>query len=48
MYIKKFDLSNIKIDEKSSKSILIYCIGCVTIMEYVKIYGVDPLYLIFR
>ena len=39
---------NIKIDEKSYKDILIYYIEYVTIKEYVKIYGVNPLYLIFR
>ena len=46
--IEKFDLNNIKTDEKSYKYILIYCIGYVTIKEYVKIYSVNPLYLIFR
>ena len=39
---------NIKIDEKSDKNILIYYIGYVTIKEYIKIYSVNPLYLIFR
>ena len=29
--IKNFDPSNIKINEKSNKNILIYCIGYVTI-----------------
>ena len=29
--MKKFDPNNIKIDEKSNKNILIYCIGYVTI-----------------
>ena len=32
----------------SYKDILIYYIGCVTIKEYIKIYSVNPLYLIFR
>ena len=38
--IKNFDPNNIKIDEKSYKDILIYCIGYVTIK--------DSLYLIFN
>ena len=46
--IENFDLNNIKIDEKSYKNILIYYIEYVTIKEYVKIYSVNPLYLIFR
>ena len=45
--IECFDLINIKIGEKSYK-ILIYYIGYVTIKEYIKIYSVNPLYLIFR
>ena len=47
--IKFFDLNNIKLDEKSYKNILIYYIGYVTIKDskYVKIYTVNPLYLIF-
>ena len=47
--IKIFDRNNIKIDEKSYKNILIYYIGYVTITDskYVKIYSVNPLYLIF-
>ena len=36
--IKDFDPSNIKIDEKSFKNILIYYIGYVTIKKYLKIY----------
>ena len=42
--------SNIKIDEKSYKNILIYYIGYVTIKDsrYVKINSVNPLYLIFE
>ena len=48
--IKVFDPSNIKIDEKSYKNILIYYIGYVTIKDskYVKICSVNSLYLIFR
>ena len=45
--IETFDPNNIKIDEKSYKNILIYYIGCVPIKEYIKIYNVNPLYLIF-
>ena len=47
--IKNFDPNNIKIDEKSYKNIVIYCIGYVTIkdLKYVKINSVNPLYLIF-
>ena len=48
--IKIFDPNNIKIDENSYKNILIYYIGYVTIKDskYVKIYSVNPLYLIFN
>ena len=48
--IKNFDPNNIKIDENSYKNILIYCIGYVKIkdLKYVKIYSVNPLYLIFN
>ena len=48
--IKNVDPNNIKIDEKSYKNIIIYYIGYVTIKDskYVKIYSVNPLYLIFR
>ena len=47
--IKNFDPSNIKIDEKSYKNILIYYIGYVTIkdLKYVKINSVNPLHLTF-
>ena len=43
-----FDPNKIKIDEKSYKSILIYYIGYVTIIDskYVRTNSVDPLYLI--
>ena len=46
--IEHFDPNNIKINEKSYKNILIYYIGYVTIKEYVTIYSINPLYLIFR
>ena len=46
--IKNFDPNNIKIDDKSYKSILIYYIGYMTIKEDLKMYSVNPLYLIFR
>ena len=47
--IKNFDPNNVKIDEKSYKSILIYYIVYVPIkdLKYVKINGVNPLYFIF-
>ena len=46
--IETFDPNNIKIDENSCKNILIYYSEYATIKEYVKIYSVNPLYLIFR
>ena len=48
--IKNFDPNNIKIDEKSYKNILIYCIGYVTIRDskYVKINSANSLYLIIN
>ena len=47
--IKGFDPNNVKIDEKSCKNILIYCIGYVTIKDskYVKVNSVNPLCFIF-
>ena len=47
--IKNFDPNNIKIDEKSYKSIVIYYIGYVTVknLKYVKINSVNPLHLTF-
>ena len=45
--MKNFDPTNIKIDENSYKNILIYYIGYVTIKKYLKIYSLNPLYLIF-
>ena len=46
--IENSDSNNIKIYEKSYKNILIHYIGYVTIKECMKIYSVNPLYLIFR
>ena len=48
--IRKIDSSNIKIDEKSYKNILMYYIGYVMIKDskYVKINNVNPLYFIFN
>ena len=46
--MENFDPNNIKVDKKSYKNVLIYYIGYVTMKEYVKIYSVNPLYLIFR
>ena len=47
--IKSFDPSNIKIDEKSYKNILIYYIGYRMIkdLEYLNINSVNYLYSIF-
>ena len=47
--IKTLDPNNNKIDEKSYKNILIQYIGYGTIKDskYLKINGVNPLYLIF-
>ena len=45
---RNFGPNNIKISEKSYKNILIYYIGYVTIKENIKIYSVNPLYLIFK
>ena len=46
--IENFDSNNIKIDEKSDKSIVIYYIGYVTIKDwkYVKNFSVNSFYLI--
>ena len=48
--IKKFDPSNIKMDKKSYKNILIYYIGYVIIKDakYLKIDRLNPLYLIIN
>ena len=47
--IENFDPNNINIYEKSHKDILIYYIGYVRIKDskYVKVYSVNPFYLIF-
>ena len=47
IYIEHFDSNNSEIDEKSYKIVLIYYIGYVTIKKDLKMYGVNPLYLIF-
>ena len=48
--IKSFDLNNIKLDEESYKNILIQYIGYVKMKDwkYIKIYSVNPLYLLFN
>ena len=48
--IKHFDPSNIKIDDKSYKNILIYYFGYMTIkyLKYIKINSVNALYFIFN
>ena len=47
--IENFDPNNIKTDKKSYKNFLIYYTGYVIIKDskYLKIYSVNPLYLIF-
>ena len=45
--IEVFEPNNIKTDKKAYNDIFVYCIGYVSIREYVKIYSVTPLYLIF-
>ena len=47
---KDFDPNNIKIDQKSYKNILIYCIGYATVkdLKCVNINSVNHLYLIFN
>ena len=47
---KEFDLNNIKLDEKSYRNILIYYIAHKKMKDskYIKIYSVNPSYLIFR
>ena len=44
------DPNNIRIDENLYKNSFIYYIGYVTIIDskYIKIYSVNPLYLIFN
>ena len=46
--IKDFDPNDIKVDKKSYKNIPIYYIEYVTTKKVLKIYGVNPLYLIFN
>ena len=48
--MKNSDPNTIKLDEKSHKNILIYYIGYATIkdLKHIKIYSVNPLYLIFN
>ena len=46
--IENVDPNDITIDKKSYKNILIYYMGYVTIKEYIKLFSVNPLYLIFR
>ena len=48
--LKNFDLSNIKIDQKSYKNILIYYVEYLMINDskYVETNNVNPLYLIFQ
>ena len=46
--IKNVDPNNTKIDEKSYKNTLIYYIGYETIKKDLKMYSVNPLYLIFN
>ena len=45
--IKKFDLNDIKMDEKSYEDVFIYYTGYVIVKEweYVKINSVNPLFL---
>ena len=46
--IENIDPDNIKIYEKLYKNILIYYIGYVTIKKELKMYSINPLYLIFN
>ena len=48
--IRNFDPNKFETDEKKTKSILIYCIGYVTVKDskFVKINSVNPLYLIMK
>ena len=46
--IENFNPNNIEIGEKSYKDALIYYTEYVTIKEYLKIYSVNPLYLVSR
>ena len=48
--VKIFDQNNIKIDEKSCKNILTYCIGYETVkdLKYLKINSINSSYPIFE
>ena len=46
--LKKFDLNNTKLDEKIYKNIHIFYIGSIKDSKYVKIYRINPFYLIFN
>ena len=46
--IENFDPNSIKIDEKLYENILVYYIGYGAIKKDLKIYSVNPTYLIFR
>ena len=46
--IENFDPNSIKIDKKLFENILVYYIGYVAIKKDLKIYSVNPTYLIFR
>ena len=46
--IENFDLNNIEIGKNSYKNILFYYIGFTSIKQFVNMYSVDSLYLIFR
>ena len=48
IYIENFGPNNIKIDENLYKNILISYAGYVTIKKDLKIYRVNPLYLMFN
>ena len=45
---ENFNVNNIKIDEKSYKNIFIYYIGFVTVKKDLKVFSVNPLYLICK
>ena len=47
IYIENVDPNNIKINEKSYKSILIYYIGYETIKKNLQIYSVNPMQYTF-
>ena len=45
--IKDFNPNNIKLDQQSYKTFLIYYIGYVKIKKDLEMLGLNPLYLIF-